>query len=254
MKKFFQFILLLNLFICVDAKVIAQTKTFVISYGANDAPPYAITDNHKLTSGIIKDLFDQLAQQLNITIEYVQTPRKRAELYLNNGRIDAIAVSNPKWLANSDSYQWSEPLFAEQDWLVTLTKKKKKITAIEQMKGMIIGTTRGYVYPKLSNYFTKNTIIRSDAKNLQANFKRLQLERLDGFIDADILINYYFQQHYSKTQQREFSIEKVNISQHYVHTAISANSPVSASQFNHALSQLKQQGIIDTILKKYGIH
>jgi len=247
-------IIILLLLMSYNLNAWASNKVFVVSYGANDAPPYAMTKHGKLSAGIIKDIFDRIAEELNIAVRYVQTPRKRAELYLHNERINAIAISNPQWLTDGHLIQWSTAIFAEQDWLITQTKKHKKIKTIADMQGMVIGTTRGYVYPKLTYYFANKLILRSDAKDIQANFQRLQLGRLDGFIDSNILINYYLQQFYTdKKQQTQFTVEKVKISQHFIHTALSANSPVSASEFNQALTKLKSAGIISAILKKYGV-
>ncbi|MBL4909176.1 MAG: transporter substrate-binding domain-containing protein [Alteromonadaceae bacterium] len=254
MIKLNELILLSLLLTCLSSNSFAKKKVFIVSYGANDAPPYAMTQGGKLSTGIIKDIFDRIAKELKIPIEYVKTPRKRAELYLSNERVNAIAISNPQWLANSHLYQWSEPIFAEKDWLVTLTKECKNINLVSDMQAMIIGTTRGYVYPKLTHYFNNKSILRSDAKNIQANFQRLKLGRLDGFIDSNILIEYHLQLYYpNKKQQAQFTIEKVKISQHYIHTAISANSPVSAIEFNQVLAQLKTTGTISAILKKYSV-
>ncbi|PCI60433.1 MAG: hypothetical protein COB35_09300 [Gammaproteobacteria bacterium] len=233
----------------------AQNKTFIVSYGANDAPPYAIVKKDKLFAGIIKDIFDAIVKDLDIKVKYVQTPRKRAEIYLASGKINAIAISNPQWLHQSNMYQWSDAIFVEKDLLVTLIKHQKKITKIAEMTNMIIGTTRGYKYPTLTKAFSDKRILRSDATNIAANFARLKLARIDGFIDSNILIKHHLTnltlQH--DTPKKIFQIEPIIISEHFIHTALSSNSPVSASQFNNALHKLKKNGTIHAILKKYGV-
>jgi len=236
-KLMLVFLLLLTIF---SSFSFAQNKTFIVSYGANDAPPYAIVKKDKLSAGIIKDIFDVIVKDLGIKVEYVQTPRKRAEVYLANGKIHAIAISNPQWLHNRDFYQWSDAIFLEKDLLVTLIKQRKKITKISEMTNMIIGTTRGYVYPTLTNAFSNKKVLRSDATNIAANFARLKLARIDGFIDSNILIKHYLTklalQH--ETTKNIFQIEPLIISEHFIHTALSPNSPVTATQFNNALNKL----------------
>jgi len=223
-------------------------KTFVVGYGSHDSEPYAIIRENQLVAGIIKEIVDEIALELKINVEYVNIPRKREELYLQNGRIDAIIISNPKWLMQSERFHWSEPLFVEQDLLVTLNTHNPKITNISAMTGMNIGTIRGYIYPTLAPLFENNTINRSDTRSIQSNFTRLQFSRIDGFIDSNFLIYHYL--HNNKVENI-FKVEPVIISEHGIQTALSANSPITKNQFDFVLNKLKEKGIIKDILNKY---
>jgi len=77
-------------------------------------------------------------------------------------------------------------------WLCELTTPKK-YNKTPDFRGMVISTIRGYTYPSLEPYFEKEQLIRYDISNLQVNLIRLELNRIDALVDAEMLINYQLQ-------------------------------------------------------------
>jgi polar amino acid transport system substrate-binding protein len=244
--KFILFFLL-----CVAFPTSSQDKLiFKVSFGEHNNPPYAIIENGKLVSGIIKNIIDAMSAELNVDIEYIYTPRKREERYLQNHKIDITVISNPSWLENSEQYLWSNPLFLEKDILVTVREKHLKINGLADLEQMTIGTILGYSYPVLDKLFLENKLMRSDVNRLNLNFHRLSKGWIDSFVDSNILIQYHLRNIPSPEQ---YEIQNFIVSEHNIQAALSVHSSVTLVQFNQALASLKAAGIINGILVKYQV-
>jgi len=247
--SFLKLITLFSLFTPLSAFAENETK-LLIGYGDHNAPPYAIEKAEKLYGGIIKDIATELSGELDISITFVKTPRKRTERYLESDTIHLVLITNPSWLSNSEKLQWSESLFIEKDIIVIKADNPNEYHKIADFRGMLIGTIRGYKYPALQPFFNKEYLIRYDVANLDVNFIRLALNRIDALVDADILINYQLK---NNENANLFNVLPITVSQHNIQAALSPNAPITLLQLNQALKKLKDQGVIAAILKKYQI-
>lgn len=228
--------------------VATSQDTLIVSYGDHNSAPYAVEQGEVLYSGIIKDIATEIADELDINISFFKTPRKRTERYLENETVHLVIISNPAWLKNSNKLQWSETVFVEKDIIVTRADNTHIYQELADLKGMIIGTIRGFTYPNLQPYFDKEHFVRYDVSNLQVNFIRLELNRIDALVDADVAINY----HLLKSEKpKAYRVLPIVVSEHNIQAALSPNAPVSLEDFNKALIKLKEQGVIAAILKKY---
>jgi len=238
-------------FALIPLLVVADNKSALIfGYGDHNAAPYAIEESERLFGGIIKDIATEIAGELDIDVTFVKTTRKRIERYLENNTIHVELITNPAWLSNSEKLQWSEAIFTEKNIMVIKASNNNRYNELKDLRGMIIGTIRGYKYPELQLFFDKNYFIRYDVSNLDVNFIRLELDRIDALVDADILINYQLMQ--NKNSQA-FQVLPITVSKHSIRAALSPNAPVTIHQFNKALKKLTDQGVIAAILKKYHI-
>jgi ABC-type amino acid transport substrate-binding protein len=254
LKKLKQFIFcsaLIHYFFLTSFSVYADNQTtLIIGYGDHDAAPYAIEKSEKLHSGIIKDIAIELSSELDIDITFFKTSRKRAERYLESDTIHLFLISSPAWFKNSDKLQWSTSVFIEKDIMVIRADNTKSYQEIIDLKGMIIGTIRGYSYPKLQPFFDKEFFIRYDVSNLEVNFIRLALNRIDALVNSETLINYHLRENIDAKLYRKIPL---TINQQTIQAALSPNAPIAISQLNQALNKLKDQGVIAAILKKYQV-
>jgi ABC-type amino acid transport substrate-binding protein len=244
---------ILLIFFCLLAplsEAADKGNTLIVGYGDHNAPPYAIEMSEKLQSGIIKDIATELSDELDISVSFFKTPRKRTERYLENNTIHLYLISNPAWLDNSDKLQWSTPLFIDKDILVVREDNPKKYQEMADFRRMIIGTIRGYSYPELQPFFDKEFFIRYDVSSLDVNFIRIELNRIDALVDSEILINYHLKQSNNAHLYRK---SPLTVSQQNIQAALSPNAPITLIQLNQALKKLKDQGVIAAILKKYQI-
>lgn len=222
----------------------------IIGYGDHNAAPYAMERTEQLYNGIIKDIATEISGELDINISFVKTPRKRLERYLENNTIHLVLMTNPAWLSNNEKLQWSEPLFISKDILVVKANNPNTYNELIDLKGMVIGTIRGYKYPSLQPYFDNKDFLRYDVSNLTVNFVRLELGRIDALVNDDLLINYHLK---ISKDAHAFKVLPLIVSQHNIQAALSPNAPITLTQFNRALKKLKDQGVIAAIIKKYQI-
>tara|TARA_B100000809_G_scaffold227030_1_gene239107 strand:- start:1070 stop:1843 length:774 start_codon:yes stop_codon:yes gene_type:complete len=245
---FLSFRLLSLVYLLIPLSVFADNKTtLVIGYGDHNAAPYTIESGEELQDGIIKDIAKEISAEIGINITFVKTPRKRTERNLLNDDIHLVLLSNPAWLSNK-KLRWSETLFTQKDVMVVRADNPKKYNQISDFRGMVIGTIRGYTYPSLDPYFEKEQLIRYDVSNLQVNLIRLDLNRIDALVDAEMLINYQLKQ--SKNADN-FKVLPLIVSQDNLKAVLSPNAPITMKQLNQTLQKLKDQGVIAAILKKY---
>lgn len=110
---------------------------------------WALSDAHRMPyyqgdgSGLIEQLA-AIGEQLGWQIELVQMPRTRVEAALQAGQIDAIAISNPKWLAESHHYGFSLP-YALQPMRI-IGKPVNRIDSYEALASQRVITFAGYRY------------------------------------------------------------------------------------------------------------
>ena len=79
---------------------------------------------------------------------------------------------------------------------------------------------------------------------------RLNLKRVDVVIDSNILINYQLKQNNNNSA---FKVLPIIVNEIDIKAALSANAPITLEQFNQTLKKLKDQGVIDAMMKKYDI-
>ncbi|WP_076410515.1 ABC transporter substrate-binding protein [Shewanella sp. UCD-KL12] len=245
----------LNLFAtCLCAALVsgflwADETPLIVSYGAHNSEPYAVLEVNQLVGGIIKEITDELADELDVDLVYVQTPRKRIERYLDTGTVHLVLISNPEWLTQGKQYQWSMPIFQDQDILVVKNNNLKQLEKVEDLKGMNLGTNRGYVYPAIEPMFAKGEVSRSDVRSITSNIARLELDRIDGFIDSKVLIHYEMQR-----KTHELQLTELVVSEHNIHAALSHHAPITIEALNEALAQLQSRGVIEAVLSRYSPH
>lgn len=220
----------------------------VFSFGSHNSAPYAIANGSNLVGGVIWDIANELADELNAQAVFVNIPRKRQEKYLSDGDIDVLLISNPKWLGSKGGLVWSEALFEESNVVVTLADPLLTIKSKQDLHGLDIGTIRGYKYQLIESDVAENLITRFDVRELEANFGKLSLARIDALIDSSILVNYQLSQ---KKDSHRFKIAPLVISKHQIYAAISPLSSVDPKRIVEALKELKDQGVIEAIMQKY---
>jgi len=227
----------------------AKSETeLIIGYGDHNAEPYAIEKAEQLYDGIIKDIVTEISGELDVSVVFVKTPRKRIERYLENNTIHLVLIQSPKWLNNSEKLQWSETVFIEKERMVVKANNPDQYQKLLDFKGMVIGTIRGYIYPVLQPFFDREYFIRYDVSNLNVNFLRLKLDRIDALIDAEVLINYHLKQN---KNANDFKVLPLTMSEQNIQAALSPEAPISITEFNAALKKLKDQGVIAAIFEKY---
>jgi len=220
-----------------------------VAYSASHSEPYSFTYKGQITTGIIKDLMDALAEQLGTQAEYLLLPRKRIPQYLLQGKADIKVIANPAWEPQPDKFLWSVPLFTETQILVLPNNPAlSKEVRLDSLPGDRIGTILGYSYPILGPYFQEGSLQRIDSRELELSFKMLMAGRLDALVSSEILVR-----HYLKTQGSSLNYRLVMglLPSYEIQLMISQNTRFSLEEINRAVQHLKNSGKIRETLNKY---
>lgn len=213
----------------------------------SNTPPYAIFDaSGTLSAGLSKDILDALAMLNNLEIQYLDLPRARIESWLETGQADIACFLNPDWVVEPSLYNWSPPLFATQQLFIRRADSPP-ITALPDLAGKRVGTTRGFTYPELEQVFALGDVIRDDAHTLQSNLKRLEQGRLDVVMSVDL--SYYF--FMNNGGLGKFGADPIWSSPPSVYCAISRANPQMAAKLLGGLNMLVDNKFISRQLRRY---
>lgn len=223
-------------------------KELKIAFHAGNAPPFAITKNNYLVSGIMRDIGDELGRILKVNIKYWRTTRGRVEEDINSGRIDLLIKFNPAWSSDKTMHHWSIPIFKEKNVFVTRVDSRFEVEGFKTLKGKRVGTIFKYRYKDIEAHFKKGTIVRDDVYEIGQNFERLERGMIDTLLDSDILIGYYLKKN---GRYGDFAVSPFILSEHNIYSILSKRSKLSIENLNRAYEQMMREGTIEQILNKY---
>ncbi|WP_240789731.1 substrate-binding periplasmic protein [Pseudomonas leptonychotis] len=213
-------------------------------FSSADGMPYVEVHEQQLRGGFIYKLGQLTSQKLGYDAQFVETPNKRIDESMQSGRIHVICNNNPQWMNDPTRYQWSPPLYSEEDVLL-LHRQHAPINSLQDLYGKTLGTQLGYVYSSaLMDAFTSKKIIRKNLRDQTAGLNLLQKQRLDAIIDMHRTLSFQL----SKHADAPLRINTWVIDRYDMHCTYSPKLPVSAKLLNDALLQLRDQGLIKQLL------
>lgn len=221
-----------------------QAEDLRWGFASADGPPYVQVQEQQLRGGVIFQLGQLASRKLGYGAEFVETPNKRIDEFMQRGRIHVICNSNPQWMDRPERYHWSEPLYSEEDVLL-VHSQQAPISNLQQLYGKTVGTQLGYVYnAALMDAFAKRQIIRQDVRDPSAGLHLLSKQRLGAIIDMRRTLRLALSKHPgAPLQLNPWVIERYNM-----HCTYGPRLPVSAGQLDKVLLELRDQGTIEQLL------
>lgn len=195
---------------------------------------WAVSDAHELPyynqngDGIIHALANLVREQ-GWEIEIIELPRTRIEQTLANLQVDAIAITNPKWLASSDDFVFSDA-YAEQP-MHLVTRQREEVDDYRQLAPLKVVQFAGYRYTaEFEQAERKNTV---DIYRPEQGYQMLLSERADVLVVDGLLFD--FAQRRNDALQ-DLAVSPLVVSVDSMHFGFAQNHPRSA-QFMKALNQ-----------------
>ncbi len=214
-------------------------------FGPADGMPYAQVSDHALLGGFILHLGERIAKELSIKVNFIETPNKRIEASLKNGRIHLICNSNPEWMVDASAYHWSPSLFEEEDALLQ-HRDSPRIASLDDLKGKVLGTSLGFAYSMpLMEAFANNDVERKDVRDLDTRMNLLSHKRLDAIIDMRRALAYEL----AVRPDSPLVFSPWVVERYQLHCAYSGQLPIPAEQLDAALQRLKDSGEIESLLQ-----
>lgn len=227
----------------------SETKRIRLGLFDHEYPPYLMAPQNG-RQGIVGDAFVEISKILGYKTTIIVLPKKRAQLELENGTIDAIA-SALEWKEHTPGSIWSNEIIKVSDNVVMLETKQNKVQLPDHLIGKEIALMEGFTYPALETFIQDGSITTS-RMNSHANLLRMvDKGRVDfGILDENV----------AKWSVREEKLNFENALSYSRHGfdevgyRLIMNSEQWRSfinQFNKALSKMKSDGSLDRILDKY---
>lgn len=195
---------------------------------------WAVSDAHELPyynqngDGIIHALANLVREQ-GWEIEIIELPRTRIEQTLANLQVDAIAITNPKWLASSDDFVFSDA-YAEQP-MHLVTRQREEVDDYRQLALLKVVQFAGYRYTaEFEQAERKNTV---DIYRPEQGYQMLLSKRADVLVIDGLLFD--FAQRRNDALQ-DLAVSPLVVSVDSMHFGFAQNHLRSA-QFMKALNQ-----------------
>ena len=248
--KSFLLVLLIYLF---SWNVAAEDENDVItfSYWKEASPPFVFSadkDQEHIKSGLIKNLAELIALQLDATPAFVKLPVQRIEPQLLSGQIDIDCITNPIWKEHPEAYDWSPAMFEGADRLLVRQKEASKVTSLDDLRGKVLGVYNGYVYhPDIMKMIDQGDIEAVKVVDIDHGVQLLLLSRIDVLIDFDILLAYKLNDvHKNSLAFADFIPETYKL-----HCAYSKKMRFDENKVNKIISDLVFKGDVRRLLNSY---
>lgn len=213
-------------------------------FSAADGMPYVEVQDRQLRGGFTYQLGTRVGQRLGLEPRFVETPNKRLERFIQEGRIHLICNANPEWVAEPQRYHWSPSLYQEEDVLV-LHRQHAAIDRLEDLYGAVVGTQLGYVYSvPLMEAFARRLITRQNIRDLDTGLTLLSRQRIDALINMRRTLTHKLAQRADLPLR--FSTWVVQ--RYDLHCLYGQQLPISAEQLDRTLQELRDSGAIARML------
>lgn len=224
----------------------ALAATFEV--GFYDYPPMMIEAER---SGIYQDIFDELGKLTGDTFNVQYYPYPRIGLLFDNAQLDIEPGVYPGWMkGQAVPGVFSIPFGKVVDVLVFAPGKAFPVRTPDDLRGKSIGLVRGYAYPDLRELIESGKIDRRNGLNEAQLLEMLAKLRFD-----QVIVNKAIAQ-YNLIKVPEFRYLEIGdvMSEFDVSMRVHPQQEAWLPKLDAAIQKLKQDGVIEKIYAKYGVH
>jgi polar amino acid transport system substrate-binding protein len=239
--------------------VLSLLMLYVGYLPAHELPPlrFAIADswtmplirleNNQPVEGIMFELMNSLAADLQRRPEYHVMPRLRLQTAMERGSVDVRCFVMPSWSSGqSDNFSWSPPLFKQRDWLVARSQEATP-KHLADIPSEVIGTVLGFNYPALQEQFDSGHFKRDDARNQLQVLQMLQAGRYRYAVSSQLSLDWF-----NRSLPTEQRLQPLVVLEEQHLGCMVRNGPTIPTQgLLSALGRMKQTGEIARIFKRY---
>lgn len=220
-------------------------------YTYHGEPPFVTGGN----AGLTYELASYLTRKSNgaLTVKVSLLPRARVDQAVQDaGFNDAVAWVFPMWFKDKDktTYLWSDPIFADENIIVSTTAKKVDYTGPDALKGLSFAGVLGHKYAGIDDLVTSGAIQRQDAQNEETNLRKVAAGRADATLLPASSANFLMPQ--LAIADKVF-VSPNPQSKYTRHLLISKKNPDLLKQVNAIIAEMKKDPAWQEIVRKYKI-
>ncbi|MBH9578203.1 substrate-binding periplasmic protein [Inhella proteolytica] len=213
------------------------------------AAPFLSQREGQAPEGLNAELAHLLAQQLKRKATFVMLPRARLDQAAEAGEIDLRCHANPDWVRQPGMYEWSQPLWALPEVLVGSTNSAPLQRLADMRLDQTVGAVLHYSYPMLDAQFGAGTWKRDDAPAPDKALRKLALGRTQYAVTTQFELSHYLREQPDPPLGRW----RLPLGHANAHCAVPRASKVRAADVFAALQALREQGLLDALLRRHGI-
>lgn len=228
------------------AEVLVKSKLVI---GVNTYnPPICFYNNQNEIIGFDIDIFKEIANIMNIEVEFRSIVPTEVNELINTGAIDCIASGFSYSDERNETYELTRPYL--RNAVVILTLRSKNIRTMEDLKGKKIGGQKG----SLGAYLIKNNPdIMSQIHSLNDSYDNIPLivgDLKNYGVDACVGDISTMAEFLNKEPDIYTLIEQAIALDFYVYALKKGNKALK-TEIENVLSKLEKKGVLEKISRKW---
>ncbi|OQW92235.1 MAG: ABC transporter substrate-binding protein [Beggiatoa sp. IS2] len=203
-------------------------------------PPFTHSKNGEIVNGISFDVYTEAFRRLQMDFETIEIPWSRCLKYVEDGEYDAVidnAALEPFLYGKFPTAIYPLAIYVRHDF-------PQETFSWDEMKGKTVGMVRGYDYTEKVKQFEgwKKELADTDEQML----RKLQKNRYD-YVVLDIFAAPIL------AKQLGIELKKLNplIDVTTLYLVFGKHKAEIAKQYDQVIGKMIQEGLLDTIYKKY---
>lgn len=168
----------------------AQAETY--QAGGSEWRPFSYEDEHGNLRGISTDIARRVLQQAKVDAQFVSYPVNRLQAMLGKAELDLNYADSARWNSPDElkHFVFSEPYMRVKEHLYFLKGNPAAHTPVDKLRGLTIGTVRGYTYLAINPSFADKRLLKLETSQDPALLELLVAKRVDAVAMVDELFNY----------------------------------------------------------------
>ncbi|WP_165771947.1 substrate-binding periplasmic protein [Niveispirillum lacus] len=228
-----------------------QARPLTFAYGDHNEAPFAIVKDGELKGGFALEFGRSLADRLGMEAAFRFVPRNRISAEIAGGSVDAYCLAAQPYYPGFSADHFTTPLFTDQD-VILLSAGLRGPADLSSLTGARIGAVLGFIYPaSVEALFADHQAERIDARNAEANLRKLH----SGRLDAVILPMAAWRLALSRDQSLAGLVRKdvIPVAVRDRVCLVSPSSPASVPEINAAIQSLVADGSLPALVRASGL-
>lgn len=208
----------------------------------NHAMPFGGFDNDRLTTGIVKDLSDTLAERMGRQAAYVSAPPRRVAQMLAAGEADGVCYVAKGWI--DGKFHWT-PAVLEHVGVVAARPQAPPLARLQDLARQPVGTVHSYRYPQFEQALG-TAFVRDDAPSMLVNLRKLAANRVNYALTEQITLEFH-----NKLNPQDGLTAALQTMRFRTHCVFTLAHPLPLERLDQAAKDIVRDGSVDRILARY---
>lgn len=223
----------------------SMTPELIVGTAA-EFPPFEFIQKDHIV-GFDIDLVNEVAHRLGKNIVLRDMPFLTLIPQVQSGALHMIAAGLTPTQERGQMLLFTEPYLESDPLVVVSLAANPKITSLDDLKGKTVIVNEGFSAERFMSQFPDIDLKR--LPTVADAFLSLASKRADAFVVATNSVKPFFSQY----PAHEFSLFAIPDTNEKTAFAVSKKYPELRDQIQKVLDQLKQEGLLETLKKKWNI-